>query len=119
MTTAQDQQSRAAYEDGTWYWVEHEGWHDEPPTIAPACYKAECDAWYSYVFSGISTPYLKVLGPCELQAAAQERQPLTDREISAAYFEALGSQHLREQDRKMVSRFARAIEAAHGIKATP
>lgn len=67
--TAQDQQSRAAYEDGKWYWVEHEGWHGEPPTIAPACYKAECDAWYSYIFSGISTPYLKVLGPCELQAA--------------------------------------------------
>ncbi|MEG1769868.1 MAG: hypothetical protein RR311_15460 [Comamonas sp.] len=69
MNPAQDQQSRAAYEDGKWYWVEHEGWHGEPPTIAPACYKAECDAWYSYIFSGISTPYLKVLGPCELQAA--------------------------------------------------
>lgn len=69
MSTAQDQQSREAYEDGKWYWVELEGWHGEPPTIAPACYKAECDAWYSYIFSGISTPYLKVLGPCELQAA--------------------------------------------------
>ena len=68
MTTAQDHQSREAYEDGKWYWVEHEGWHGEPPTIAPACYKAECDAWYSYVFSGISTPYLKVLGPCEMRA---------------------------------------------------
>ena len=41
---------------------------------------------------------------------------LTDKEISALYFEALG-QHLREQDRKMVTRFARAIEAAHGITA--
>lgn len=69
MTTSQDQQSREAYEDGKWYWVEREGWHGEPPTIAPACYKAECDAWYSYIFSGISTPYLKVLEPCELQAA--------------------------------------------------
>ena len=36
---------------------------------------------------------------------------LSDKEISALYFEALGSQHLREQDRKMVTRFARAIEA--------
>lgn len=69
MTTAQDQQSLAAYEDGKWYWVEHEGWHGEPPTIAPACYKANCDAWYSHIFSGISTPYLKVLEPCERQAA--------------------------------------------------
>ena len=36
---------------------------------------------------------------------------LSDKEISALYFEALGSQHLREQDRKMVTRFAHAIEA--------
>ena len=36
---------------------------------------------------------------------------LSDKEISALYFEALGSQHLREQDRKMVTRFANAIEA--------
>lgn len=39
------------------------------------------------------------------------------RQIADIYFEALGSQHLREQDRKMVTRFARAIEAAHGITA--
>lgn len=45
-----------------------------------------------------------------------ERVPLTDRQIADAYFEALGSQHLREQDRKMVTRFARAIEVAHGIQ---
>lgn len=36
---------------------------------------------------------------------------LSDKEISALYFEALGSQHLREQDRKMVTHFAHAIEA--------
>ena len=36
---------------------------------------------------------------------------LTDKEISALYFDALGSQHLREQDRKMVTRFACAVEA--------
>ena len=36
---------------------------------------------------------------------------LSDKEISALYFEALGSQHLREQDRKMVTRFAHAVEA--------
>ena len=36
---------------------------------------------------------------------------LSDKEISALYFEALGSQHLREQDRKMVTRFARAVES--------
>lgn len=31
---------------------------------------------------------------------------LTAKDISALYFEALGSQHLREQDRKMVTRLA-------------
>ena len=36
---------------------------------------------------------------------------LSDKEISALYFDALGSQHLREQDRKMVTRFAHAVES--------
>ena len=36
---------------------------------------------------------------------------LSNKEISALYFEALGSQHLREQDRKMVTRFAHAVES--------
>lgn len=36
---------------------------------------------------------------------------LSDKEISALYFEALGSQHLREQDRQMVTRFAHTVEA--------
>ena len=36
---------------------------------------------------------------------------LSDSEISSLYFEALGSQHLREQDRTTVSRFALAVEA--------
>ena len=50
------------------------------------------------------------------ESVQPERVPLTDRQISDAYFEALGAQHLREQDRKMVTRFARAIEQAHGIQ---
>ena len=36
---------------------------------------------------------------------------LSDKEISALYFEALGSQHLREQDRKMVTRFDHTVES--------
>ena len=36
---------------------------------------------------------------------------LSDSKISDLYFEALGSQHLREQDRKTVSRFALTVEA--------
>ena len=51
------------------------------------------------------------------QPVAAPSGPLTDSQIADIYFEALG-QHLREQDRKMVMRFARAIEQAHGIKAT-
>ena len=52
------------------------------------------------------------------QPVAAPSAPLTDCQIADIYFEALGSQHLREQDRKMVMRFARAIEANHGITAT-
>lgn len=48
---------------------------------------------------------------------APAREPLTDSQIADIYFEVLGSQHLREQDRKMVMRFARAIEHHHGITA--
>ena len=36
---------------------------------------------------------------------------LSDKEISALYSEALGSQHLREQDRKMVTRFDHTVES--------
>lgn len=36
---------------------------------------------------------------------------LSDKEISALYFEALGSKRLREQDRKMVTRFAHTVES--------
>ena len=45
------------------------------------------------------------------QPVAAPSGPLTDSQIADIYFEALG-QHLREQDRKMVTRFA------HGITAT-
>ena len=44
-------------------------------------------------------------------ASGAASRPLTDSQIADIYFEALG-QHLREQDRKTVTRFARAIEAA-------
>lgn len=73
MTTDQD---RAEFEDGAWYWVEKEGWHDEPPKIAPAMYRADCDAWYSWGFSGISTRYLKVLEPCVRYEQAARRAPV-------------------------------------------
>ena len=49
------------------------------------------------------------------QPVAAPSGQLTDSQIADIYFEALG-QHLREQDRKMVTRIARAIEANHGIK---
>ena len=43
---------------------------------------------------------------------------LTQADIDAAYFEALGSQHLRPQDKPSVSRFAYAIEKAIHAKAS-
>ena len=73
--TQSTEQERAGFTDGAWYWVEKEGWHDEPPKIAPAMYRADCDAWYSWEFSGISTEYLKVMEPCVRHEQAARRAP--------------------------------------------
>ena len=52
------------------------------------------------------------------QAKAQpKRQPLTDEHIFQRYYVSTG-QMLREQDKRLAMMFARAIEAAHGIKET-
>ena len=74
------------YDDGAWYWVEREVWANEPTRIAPAMYKANCDAWYSYEFSGISTRFLKVLEPCQRQAAMAHKE---------AELEAIKAQYAR------------------------
>lgn len=50
------------YQDGSWHWVKYEGLHKEYG--APAMYKSNCDAWYSFEFSGIPTRQVEVLGPC-------------------------------------------------------
>lgn len=81
------EKERAEFTDGAWYWVEKEGWHDEPPKIAPAMYRADCDAWYSWEFSGISTEYLKVLEPCVRHEQAARRAqvvPLPKNAITAS-----------------------------------
>lgn len=43
------------------------------------------------------------------------RQPLTENEISLAYFDALGSEHIPGRENGVVLRLARAVEFAHGI----
>lgn len=60
------------FEDSAWYWVEKEGWIGDPPTIAPALYKAQSDAWYSFAFSGIPTREVKVLEPCRRAPAVTD-----------------------------------------------
>ena len=64
MSDKHTDQSRteSAYQDRGWYWIEREGWAYET-IIAPAMYKAECDAWYSVEFSGSPTREVKVLEP--------------------------------------------------------
>jgi len=47
-----------------------------------------------------------------------QRKPLTNGEIYTAYVEA-ANQTLRPQDERIAFAFARAIEAAHGIKENP
>jgi hypothetical protein len=61
---------------------------------------------------------LKVVGPITAlrEALAQpEQKPLTGGEIYTAYITA-ANQTLRPQDERIAFAFARAIEAAHGIK---
>ena len=50
-----------------------------------------------------------------LSAAPPQRKPLTNGEIYTAYITAT-NQTLRAQDERLALAFARAIEAAHGIK---
>ena len=54
-------------------------------------------------------------GSQPLYTTPPQRKPLTDWEISNVYFDATG-QGLRLQDKALAHKFARAIEAAHGIK---
>lgn len=70
----QEQQPEALV-DGAWYWVENETWAGEQVIVAPACYDAESNAWYSRRFSGISTRYLKVLEPCVRPPAPEHPAP--------------------------------------------
>jgi len=50
-----------------------------------------------------------------LSTTPQQRKPLTDEAIATVYWGATG-QSLRPQDNVLAHKFARAIEAAHGIK---
>jgi len=76
----QEQQPEALV-DGAWYWVEKETWAGEQVIVAPACYDAESNAWYSRRFSGISTRFIKVLEPCvRPPKAAQAYRLLRDGE---------------------------------------
>lgn len=52
-----------------------------------------------------------------LYATPPQRKPLTDEAIATVYWGATG-QSLRPQDNVLAHNFARAIEAAHGIKGT-
>lgn len=63
--------------------------------------KWNCPCGNSYKFHGFTE--------------APQRKPLMDWEISNVYFDATG-QGLRLQDKALAHKFARAIEAAHGIK---
>jgi len=61
---------------------------------------------------------LKVVGPItalRTALAQPEQEPLTGGEIYTAYITA-ANQTLRPQDERIAFAFARAIEAAHGIK---
>ena len=61
---------------------------------------------------GDATVYIK---PPVYGTSPPQRKPLTDEAIATVYWGATG-QSLRPQDNVLAHKFARAIEAAHGIK---
>ena len=81
--------------------------------------KDEPVAWFSTLPDGKLS--IKIVGkPTEgnwepLYTTPPQRKPLTDGEIYTAYITAT-NQTLRSQDERLAFAFARAIEAAHGIK---
>ena len=71
-------------------------------------------------FEGVSTEYSRVklsIGEnwVPLYTTPPQRKPLTNGEIYTAYITAT-NQTLRATDERLAFAFARAIEAAHGIK---
>ena len=84
MTTPDPCREANRYQDGAWYWVEREVWANEPKRIAPAMYKADCDAWYSYEFSGIPTRQLEVLEPCHRKSSASPKDECRWQSIKTA-----------------------------------
>lgn len=81
------------------------------PEQEPHCYMDE----YGYV-EGEMKQYMEEQGGWfPVYTAPPQRKPLMDWEISNVYFDATG-QGLRLQDKALAHKFARAIEAAHGIK---
>ena len=74
------------------------------------------DLCYAY---NVADPVKKMLFALQDRIDALEAQPkqepLTDGEIYTAYITA-ANQTLRPQDERIAFAFARAIEAAHGIK---
>ena len=52
--------------DSHWYVVEYDVFGSAPVLRAPAMYKKNCDAFYSYEFTGIPTRQLEVIREIEL-----------------------------------------------------
>lgn len=119
---SQDFADKAALSAAGWVMVSTEmltRWKGEVNTTAACSLKADryrVGARLKQEIADVIAATPKATKATKAEPVQPERVPLSDRQISDAYFEALGSQHLREQDRKMVTRFARAIEQAHGIQ---
>lgn len=76
-------------------------------------------AWFDKTLNGIK--WQSDVRNCDLYdkqplyLAPPERNPMTDEAIDDLYYIAT-NQSLRPQDKELAYSFARAIEAAHGIK---
>lgn len=78
--------------------------------MSPSWIDPDTRGWQSDSFEAIP-----IEGWLPLYTTPSQRKPLTNGEIYMAYITAT-DQTLRPQDERLAFAFARAIEAAHGIK---
>jgi transcription elongation factor Elf1 len=83
---------------------------EQEPVELPCCGYTDASAIKWNSFNGVVQCH-----NCGQTYTPPQRKPLTNGEIYTAYITAT-NQTLRAQDERLAFEFARAIEAAHGIK---
>jgi len=93
---------------------------DAPPETPSLRDEVVNPVWKPLVFADTTPPQGEARGLSQQPAPQRsedttQKKPLTDEAIATVYWGATG-QSLRPQDNVLAHKFAKAIEAAHGIK---